>query len=171
MAVESDANMQNTTKRSEKLVYYLYLGVILLLLIVSFTLYSAFKSNSSSDIVNSSISETSNTNSSAIESENLNVISMKPTELIEEVISSCNSFSASNDVQSYCLNYRKVNFDGLEVFVNCDYNEIKSKLSSALSCADKTTAAKDVCAKYQLNSNEFVSVNGAVNTCAESSLK
>lgn len=161
--VTSDDSM----KKRNTVINLLYWVIGILILVTLISLFTVIISKPS--YVNNSSMVENNQSSQILEV--TQEISMKPVELMSDMIASCNNLATNNEVQSYCSDFRKVSFDGLEMFVNCDYAEIKSQVSTPLSCSENQISSKEVCDKYQLNANEFVSTDGRVNTCAEASLK
>lgn len=149
-------------------------GLIVVCIIV---LFFIFKGDNSAQTGGSQQKNLSSTNLSAVKQNEtaLNLSSppaFKEVESTTSVTQECAQAAQKKDENEFCLNFRKIDIDGLNVFVNCANSEITKGLSATdiLDCSSSNTTASAVCKKYNLNVDEFVSAAGEVTTCGEANL-
>lgn len=159
----SSAQAQRGNKTSSTLKIFSIIVFVLVLISVGVAVFG--KSNSEDVQVPTEENQTA-----TVPVEEVTIPEMKAVEELSSVTASCNAAASSSDYASYCQDFHKVDFDGLQVFVNCDYSNIKSTLSSTLSCADYPMDAKTVCDNEGLNDDEFVNAGSSVRTCSEARL-
>ena len=147
--------------------FYLIVGIVLVIIAIFLVLFSGL----SSDTVIPAQSNSNISIASSVSEEIVEVIpapiSMKPVQSLESVVSFCDEAGNEKNAEAFCLDLKKVDFDGLEVFINCEDDLIKEQVSAPLSCSGQVLDVTLFCSENSLSDDEFVSDNRRIATCAE----
>ncbi len=80
---------------------------------------------------------------------------------IGDVVTACKIAVTSQDVYSYCQDFKKIKVDGKTEYVNCLDGRVESGLDSKITtCSDKSTLEKEYCKTLIKNNEKNAKVDG-----------